>query len=70
VADCKGCDVVGPPAVDCRVCGRTKAPVGRSVPVELPMCDDDCPGYRSAPLPSSLWPGERWGDSLPCVHRG
>lgn len=44
--------------VVCAVCGRTKAPVGRSTPAVMSLCDDDCRGYRTPPLPGSLWPGE------------
>ena len=55
-SDCFGYGVV------CTVCGRTKAPVGRSVPVELCMCDHDCAGYDQEPLPSHLWPRESEAD--------
>lgn len=44
----------------CERCGRTKAPLGRSVAPEMHglLCDDDCAGYRSDPWPGHLWPGE------------
>ena len=44
--------------VTCVVCDRDKAPVGRSVPFGVSMCDHECSGYYTAPLPGSLWPGE------------
>ncbi len=45
---------------DCTVCGRRKAPVGRSVPLECggSYCDWECDGYRKDPKPGHLWPGE------------
>ena len=66
---CTGCDAVGGPLVECSVCGQQKAPRGRSAPMASSYCDWDCPGYTQSPHPGSLWPGERWGDSLPCIHR-
>ena len=42
----------------CGVCSQSKKPIGRSAPIELIYCDDDCLGYRQHPLPGSLWPGE------------
>ena len=47
-------------AVDCNVCGRCKAPRGRSVPLDMAnsLCDDECEGYNQSPLPGELWPGE------------
>ena len=56
-ADCvKECEA----APRCMVCGLTKTPVGRSAAPETAggMCDLDCPGYRQAPHPGHLWPGE------------
>ena len=44
--------------VRCRVCGERKAPIGRSVPLAMSLCESDCPGYRQEPYPGSLWPGE------------
>lgn len=63
---CPICDQVGGPLVECRVCGLLKRPIGRSVPLvmENARCDYECSGYREEPLPSELWPGERYGDSL------
>jgi hypothetical protein len=45
-------------AVSCVVCGHRKAPVGRSVPVGMYLCDFECPGYDVEPRPGHLWPGE------------
>jgi hypothetical protein len=44
----------------CATCGRMKAPVGRSAPMEMAgvMCDDECRGYRLKPTPCDLWPNE------------
>lgn len=44
--------------VRCAVCAMTKKPIGRSEPMGMRFCDDDCPGYREEPYPGSLWPGE------------
>ena len=44
--------------VECVLCGRPKAPVGRSVPPEMYLCDHRCNGYAQPPLSGSLWPGE------------
>jgi hypothetical protein len=49
-------------AIDCAVCGYVKKPIGRSAPMELRYCDDDCPGYRQSPRPGSLWPRESEAD--------
>jgi hypothetical protein len=70
-APAKGCGRVGPEAVTCATCNRTKAPVGRSVALEQAgsMCDDDCPGYRQEPKPSPLWPREACEPPL-CPHVG
>jgi hypothetical protein len=45
-------------AVTCVVCGLRKKPVGRSAPLEMALCDHECPGYRQEPLAGVLWPGE------------
>mgnify|MGYP001229600207 CR=1 FL=1 len=47
-------------AAQCEVCGRRKAPRGRSVPAEMAngMCGNECPGYDQPPEPYDLWPGE------------
>ena len=66
---CEGCDEIGPPLVVCLMCGWEKAPIGRAIPLGTYYCHGDCPGYRETPYPSQLWPGERWGDSMPCIHR-
>lgn len=41
----------------CDVCHRRKAPLGRSVPMEMAngLCDSDCPGYYQGTYPSSYW---------------
>lgn len=51
-------------AVDCRACGLRKAPLGRSIPMEMAneLCSWDCPGYRKDPDPGELWPGEKRAD--------
>ena len=51
-------------AVNCRVCGLRKLPIGRAAPLAMAnsLCDHECPGYRDDPWPGSLWPGERMGD--------
>jgi hypothetical protein len=45
----------------CTVCGKRKAPNGRSVPMEMAtsLCNADCNGYHQEPLPGHLWPDER-----------
>lgn len=45
-------------SVRCATCGDTKRPVGRSMPLGVSYCDDDCPGYHQAPFVGSLFPGE------------
>jgi protein gp37 len=42
----------------CSTCKRRKKPVGRSAPMGMSLCDDECTGYREAPSPSDLWPRE------------
>lgn len=44
----------------CTVCRKNKAPLGRSVALEMAggMCDDDCPGYLQWPKPDCRFPGE------------
>jgi len=49
-------------AIECGVCGYVKKPVGRSAPMGMSYCDDDCAGYRQAPYPGSLWPRESEAD--------
>lgn len=68
-ASCNECDEVGI-SVECSVCGMRKKPIWRCEPPEMAnsLCNHECPGYDAVPLPCSLWPGERWGDSLPCTH--
>ena len=48
--------------VECQTCGYTKKPVGRSAPLGMHYCDDECAGYRRSPYPGSLWPGESEAD--------
>lgn len=48
--------------ISCAVCGREKKPVGRSAPVALVLCDDECGGYYLDPHPGSLWPNESEAD--------
>lgn len=66
MSNCKSCDEVGGPLVDCGVCDMKKKPVGRSAGLYASMgyCDSDCPGYYEEPVPQGLWPGERLGDSM------
>jgi hypothetical protein len=45
-------------SVRCTVCGRTKKPHGRSAPLGLSWCTDECEGYEFYPQPGCLWPGE------------
>lgn len=45
-------------APTCETCGLVKKPFGRSAPLEMRMCDDDCSGYRKEPRAGHLWPGE------------
>lgn len=45
-------------AIDCKICGWRKKPVGRSEPIGVTMCDSDCLGYYEDPRPGSLWPSE------------
>ncbi len=60
-------------AVECRRCGRTKAPRGRSLPDAMydGYCTwDKCTGYRDDPLPGDLWPGETAEDfGYPCSDK-
>ena len=47
-------------AVYCRACKMRKKPIGRSAGLDMAgsLCDSDCEGYYSKPIPGSLWPGE------------
>ena len=45
-------------AVSCTTCRQRKAPIGRSVPLGMPLCDFECDGYALDPQVGSLWPGE------------
>lgn len=48
-------------SVECKKCGQTKAPRGRSVAAAMwnSMCTDDrCSDYYNDPKPGDLWPGE------------
>ncbi len=42
----------------CSVCGKSKKPMGRSAPLEMSLCDNDCQGYRKDPQATCRWPGE------------
>jgi hypothetical protein len=48
-------------AVNCKVCGRRKKPIGRSAPIVMAnsLCDHGCEGYYLEPKVGSLWPGEQ-----------
>lgn len=72
------CDDVGPELMKCQRCGMSMAPVGRDGGAYGPRyCDclhtiafDDPEWMVQAKAErgrSGLWPGERWGDSLPCI---
>ena len=53
---------VGPEYVRCKLCGKNKKPIGRSMPPEMhgTMCTSDtCKGYYDKPEASMLWPGEK-----------
>jgi hypothetical protein len=65
---CAGCDQVGGPLVLCVTCDREKVPMGRSAPMDSIYCEHECDGHYHEPTAGQLWPGERWGDSLPCIH--
>jgi hypothetical protein len=43
---------------ECTTCRRTKKPIGRDPGIDADYCGHDCPGYREAPTPGHLWPGE------------
>ena len=42
-------------SVTCTVCGKPKAPRGRSVPLDSYYCDRECRGYDQDPPPPPLW---------------
>jgi hypothetical protein len=44
--------------VECESCGLEKKPIGRSAPLGMYLCNQDCPSYYNDPRPGSLWPGE------------
>lgn len=44
--------------VTCAVCGDMKKPRGRSEPLGVPYCTEDCAGYHQPPFVGSLWPNE------------
>lgn len=56
----KDCTVECERMPTCATCDKTKAPRGRSVPMECARgyCDSECPGYFTEPTPGHLWPGE------------
>ena len=45
-------------AVYCTFCGKRKCPRGRSAPLGMSACFDDCYGYQEEPKVGDLWPGE------------
>lgn len=54
---------IGPPLVECAVCGQQKHVQGRSMGVlAQSKCHHECPGYWKEPFPSELHPGESRGD--------
>jgi len=60
------CDDVGPELMTCKDCGRDMPPFGRSVGDAA--ANGYCGCLRNPWVHrSSLWPGERWGDALPCI---
>ncbi len=62
-APCPICARIGGFYVQCVVCGRYKAPRGRSVPMAMAngMCEHECPGHYAEPHPDDLWPRrEAW----------
>lgn len=42
----------------CLTCGQRKKPIGRDMLDSAGYCTDECDGYRRAPYPGHLWPGE------------
>lgn len=45
--------------VECALCRRMKAPLGRRAPVSMNACEPfECSGYQREPHVGSLWPGE------------
>lgn len=73
------CDDVGPPLPACPECRMPVRPRGRDASPYGPAyceCLDrlaeagkwaEYATLERAVKRSSLWPGERWGDSLPCI---
>ena len=64
-------DIVGV-SVQCTVCGMTKAPVGRSLPISAAngYCTREvggCKGYDMPPFSGWLFPRERWSESYPDI---
>lgn len=56
-------------SVDCKTCGKRKAPRGRSLPMMTARdyCTWECPGYKDLPHPGDLFPGETAEDfGYPC----
>lgn len=56
----KDCTIECERRVTCTVCGRTKPPIGRSVPAETASgyCEHECSGHDKEPIGGHLWPGE------------
>ena len=54
----KDCTIECERVVTCAVCGRTKAPEGRSAPMGFGYCESGCDGYYQEPRAGHLWPRE------------
>ena len=51
--------------VHCKICGGSKAPIGRSAPLQSYMCNlERCEGYMDDPQPGWLFHGEYWAESF------
>lgn len=74
------CDKVGGPLVECKRCGMPVSPTGRSVAAASHGSYCNCfsgladgTDYKDFAVwmmetkNDGLWPGERWGDSMPCL---
>ena len=52
--------------VHCTICGTSKAPVGRSIPMACNggYCVSDCPGYRDDPYPPHFWTKSEYEETV------